>query len=180
VKAAARALLIALPAVAVPAVTAAAGHDAGLAACRAIAADAARLACYDRLAGEASGPAAAPLPAPTPIGPVPTAGAPAQPAPVPTPEELFGRDAVAAEAIVRESAGIGQMEELRQPVASVGRNAEGRLVIALANGQAWLQVDGPAPRLAAGEEARIRRAAFGSYLLTTPAVTRGIRVRRIR
>jgi hypothetical protein len=170
------ALVTALAALAIPP-RAAAGDETELAACRAIAADAARLACYDRLAARA---AESPVAASTPVQSSTAAVAPQPSGPVPTPEDLFGRDAVAAEAIVRESAGIGQLEEIRQPVTSVSRNAEGRLLIALANGQAWLQLDGPVPRLAAGDEVRIRRAALGSYLMAAPGTTRGLRVRRIR
>jgi hypothetical protein len=114
----------------------------------------------------------------------PAAGAVGAAAPAlsatPSPEELFGRDAVASEAIVRQAAGIGQLEEMRVRIAHVQTDPYGKLILTLANGQVWSQLDSPAPKIRTGEEALIRRAAIGSYLLIRDAGGRGIRVRRSR
>jgi hypothetical protein len=148
--------------------------------CRAISHDAARLACYDRLAGEATSQLP---PAPTSVAPpAPQSGkaaAAASPA-APTPEELFGLDPAASEEIVRRASGIGRLEEIRQQVAVLRTNPEGKLVMTLDSGQVWAQVDTLALRLAEGDQVRIRRAAMGSYLLAPEGVTRAIRVRRVR
>ncbi len=144
--------------------------------------DAKRLACYDQFAAAlaaetppdapevaAASPIASPAPGPASAGP----GSP-------TPEELFGRDAVAAERLVRESAGIERLEEIHRRVVAARVNPAGKLVITLDNGQVWEQIDSPMPRITAGTEVRIRSAAFGSYLLGTENTPRGVRVRRLR
>jgi hypothetical protein len=155
------------------------GNAADWRDCRAIADDAARLACYDRLASEAAG-----APESGPVDDVAAradaAQSPSPAGPPPTPEDLFGRDAVAAEQIVRETAGIGRLDAMTGRVAELRRDPEGNLLLTLEGGQVWRQVDGPAPRLAIGDDIRIRRAAFGSYLLAAPGTTRTFRVRRLR
>jgi len=150
--------------------------------CRAMADDAKRLACYDQFAAALA--RETPPDAPEVATASPTAGPAASPAPAgpaaPTPEELFGRDAVAAEQLVRESAGIERLEEIRRRVVAVRVNPASKLVITLDNGQVWEQIDSPMPRISAGTEVHIRSAAFGSYLLGTDNTPRGVRVRRLR
>lgn len=152
--------------------------------CRSLTDPAERLACYDRLADAAGPEARSGQPKPDPA----TASAAPEPAPspsptgpaAPTPEELFGRDAVAAEQLVRESAGIERLEEIHRRVVAVRVSPASKLVITLDNGQVWEQIDSPMPRITAGTEVRIRSAAFGSYLLGTENTPRGVRVRRLR
>lgn len=142
-----------------------AGDDAALARCRAIGNDAERLACYDaaldRLAGE-------PAPSAAPATPAPTA------------EDLFGRDPVIASEAVQRSSGIEPLEQLAQRIAGARTDGSGRPVLTLENGQVWLQLDSPPVRFEAGEAVRIRRAAFGSYLLVRDRGGRSIRVRRLQ
>lgn len=141
--------------------------------CRAIAEDAARLACYDRLAKAQAVPA---KPEAAPPAPGPASPGVAEP----TPEELFGHDPATSEAMVREAAGIGRVDEIRSRVAAVRSAPDGKLVLTLDNNQVWAQLDSPAPGVAPGAEVSIRRAAFGSYLLSVAGTPRGIRVRRVR
>jgi hypothetical protein len=141
--------------------------DAALRACRTISADAARLACFDRLVDGTAEPAAAAA----------SAAAPAPPQP--TPEQLFGRDAAESEAIVRQSAGIGRAQELSLTVTAWRAGAHDKAEVTFSNGQVWQQLDSPLARLKPGDQVVIRRAAFGSYLMTRPGGGRSIRMRRI-
>lgn len=158
------------------AITASAAADS-LSACRSIAEDAARLVCYDALADQSVKVATPPMPA---VDPARAAAAAAQGAapPPPSPEELFGRDAVQSEDMVRRAAGIGRVEEIRGRVESVQLDPYRKLVLTLDNGQVWSQVDSPSPNFRSGDEVRIRRAAMGSYLLNRVDGERTIRVRR--
>jgi len=144
----------------------ASGTDGSLSACRSIAEDVARLACYDALA-EPPVPVLASIPA-------------GDATPPPTPAELFGRDAGESEDIVLRAAGIEQIEELRARVTGVRLDAYGKLTVTLDNGQVWSQIDSPALNLKSGDEVRIRRAAMGSYLLAEVDGKRSSRVRRSR
>ena len=138
--------------------TAATGADT-LADCRAIADDAARLACYDALAGSAAPLAAAP--------------APAAAATTPSAEEMFGRDTES----LRRATGV-ELDEITGTVAAVQTAYGGKIVLQLDNGQVWAQVDTTPIDLRTGEAIRIRRAALGSYLLSEVGHNRSIRVRR--
>jgi hypothetical protein len=125
----------------------------------------ARLACYDALADASATP-----------------GPPAPPPATPTATDLFGRDGSTAAAELATAAGVVELEELVATAAGVTRTADGRLRLDLDNGQAWLQADTRRATVNPGVEVRIRRAAFGSYLLSTTNSDRrsALRVRRIR
>jgi hypothetical protein len=168
------------------------GAAGTLLACRGIIDQGARLSCYDALTDESSkaGPAPASAPAPTPApvaaaaapvatdGIAATASRPEATPPVPSPEELFGRDPVESEGIVRHAAGIEPVDELHAHVANAQVDASGKLIVTLDNGQVWSQIDSPPLNLKNGAEVRIHRAAMGSYLLTGAESKRSIRVRR--
>lgn len=161
-----------------------AADDAALRACRGIADDARRLACYDALAGAPDTKPASTPQSPTTsavAAPAPAAAAatPANPS-APSPEELFGRDAAQSGEIIRQAAGIPQLDRLRTRITAVAEDPAGKAIVTMANGQVWNQIDRPPARLAPGEEIEIRRAAMGSFLLVRDAGGRGIRVRRIR
>lgn len=146
--------------------SAAAGDD--LAACRAISDDRGRLACYDALADALADAA-------------PSPGATAPRLATPTATDLFGLDSSSAVAGLGAAAGINPLDELVATVTGVARAADGRLSVDLDNGQSWVQVDTRRATLSTGVEVRIRRAAFGSYLLSPTGDRRSaLRVRRIR
>lgn len=133
----------------------------GLDSCRSIVSDGERLACYDALASDK--PPASDAAAPTTI----------------SAESLFGRDAAQTSAVLQQQTGITPPETLDTGIRSVETRASGKLLITIANGQRWEQIDGRPPDLAAGDQVRIRKGAFGSYLLYKQAGGRSIRVRRI-
>lgn len=135
-----------------------------LATCASIDAPAARLACYDRLAGRA----APPQPTPAPTATAPTVPAPA----APTPKESFGLYAAEHPAPPKPPA------ELKVPVVALGVSASGNPTVTLEGGQLWV-LDEPDPLLAIGDRVSIHRAALGSFLMSTPSGRRH-RVVRLR
>ena len=168
-----------------------------LQACASIAEDAARLACYDRLAGRAAGKAAPAAPASTggatrsPSLPAAAAnGVPAAAAPPPAAASAAGASAAppaaAAAPLPKESFGSYAAEHPTPPAAksleaavvALGRSASGRMTVQLEGGALW-ELDEPDPLLAVGELVTITRASLGSYLMQTPS-RRTHRVRRLR
>lgn len=136
-------------------------------ACAAIADDAARLACYDSAVGR--------------MQEAQTRG------------DLVAVDRVQAEEIGRDSFGLqipsvtrilgmgedGGVQEVTLQVAEVRVRLDGKAVITMTNGQRWEQIDGEAPRrLRVGDEVTVRRASFGSYMMSLPNGGRALRVRR--
>lgn len=148
-------LLVALAATGAP------GQVTGPAACRAIADDAARLRCYDAAVATAT-------PAQPPVATAPGLRA----------EDLFGQPGEAARTTATRELGLPDPPSLEAGVAATARNAAGKLVITLDNGQVWSQVDTTVLQLAAGDRVVIRKSALGSYLLQKPAGGRSLRVRR--
>jgi len=147
-----------------------------LAACAAIAAPEARLACYDRLAHAAAAKAPAPASAPT---------ATSSPSPAPA-TAAAPAAASAGAALPKESFGLYSAEHPTPPpatdtlqarVQSFGRNANGRPTVALAGEGLW-ELDDSDPLLAVGDTVTIKRASLGSFILTTPG-KRTHRVRRL-
>jgi hypothetical protein len=149
-----------------------AADDAAFIACRDIAADPQRLACYDAAARAVTSD----MPERSTAGATPVA----TPASRIDPEALFGLEAGATNEVLRSSSGIGDLTAMQSRVTAVGRAADGRLVITLANGQLWAQSDTEKLPVAAGDTVRIREASFGSFLLSRESGKRSIRVRRIR
>jgi hypothetical protein len=145
--------------------------DDDLATCRGIADDRARLACYDAVAAATAVPVAS---AATPAAP------PVVPAPAPTAVELFGRDSDSAAEALGAAAGVAPLAGLSATLTNVARAPDGRLMLTLDNGQAWSQVDTRRVVLQAGDAVVIRRAALGSYLLSTGRRQASVRVRRDR
>jgi hypothetical protein len=126
----------------------------GLNDCRTITDDRQRLACYDAFANR--------------ITPVNISA-----------ESLFGRDAAQTSAVLQRQTGINPPQILDVEIRSIETRADGKLQLSLQNDQRWEQIDGRPLHLAAGDQASIRKGAFGSYLLYKPAGGRGMRVRRI-
>ena len=126
-----------------------------LKACAALAAPAPRLACYDELAGRQPSPA-----------PVAAPAARADPAPT----QSFGLYAAEHPAPT-----ISNTVSAR--ILAVGSSANGHPTVTLEGGQRW-ELDGPDALLADGDAITIKRAAFGSFLMTTQQ-GRMHRVRRL-
>lgn len=145
----------------------------------------ARLACYDRLAvavvelglaasrkGSAAmdGATGAATGAATAAGAAAGSAAAAQPTPAANPEQDFGMARRADESVDSISAGV------------VGgfQGWSGSTRFELDNGQVWIQADSGRFDYS-GEDRRvaIRRAAFGSFMLSPEGLNRSVRVRRV-
>jgi len=183
--------LLPLAGLGVPFATAQATGDSvsatALKACAVIVAPSERLACYDQLAGrEPAAAAAAPLvsapsgasvatnvpsspPVAPPVNAPPGASVAAQtppaapPLPAPTPKQSFGL--YAAEHPVAPS--VASTPSLTAIVLAFGMSSNGRPTVTLEGGQLW-ELDNSDPLLKTGESVIIKRAALGSFLLTTP------------
>lgn len=173
--------------------------DASLTPCVEIADDAARLACYDRVAGRAtaapvtSAPAAAASATAAPAAAASATAAPATAAPataapattvVPPATAASGNDPVAefglSQQAIKQRDPEGWVDSISGTVRGVTQNASGRYVVELDNGQVWAQAETDAyPVLKAGDAISIRRAAVGSFVLTGPRSV-AWRVRRLR
>jgi hypothetical protein len=93
--------------------------------------------------------------------------------PAPAPKEAFGLYAV-EHPVAPKSA----TDSITAKVVGLGLGANGRQTVSLEGGPLW-ELDGSDALLADGDSVTIKRAALGSYLLTTPA-GRTHRVRRLR
>lgn len=148
-----------------------------LSRCASIASPGSRLACYDALAHRAPEvvPAAAAslsaTPAyvapPAPVAPAATSTATASPAAVaavapPDDPKSFGLSAVQ-----RHVAVVGPKEESGR-IVSLAANQAGHSTIVLDSGQTWAVLDDDG-FVSNGDHITIKRAALGSYLMTTPS-----------
>jgi hypothetical protein len=108
--------------------------------CAALSAPAERLACYDALAGKIGVHVAA----------LPTV----------VPEKVFGLSAM-------QRGPVEEVKAITGKVTRFGQSKDGKPTIALDNDQVW-ELDSSNPLLVVGDAVTIRRAALGSFLLTTP------------
>jgi hypothetical protein len=138
----------------------------GLAHCAAIAGRDDRLACYDALATQ--DPTSARTSAPTSTGSV---APPATKAPGPA---ASAKASVPSDPDRPEDFGLSPAQKAPPKTTSItarvvgfARNKEGAVVVNLDNGQSW-ELDEGDPLLASGDSVTIRRAALGSFVLTTP------------
>ena len=152
-----------------------------LRACAAIDATGSRLDCYDRLAGRSPTPTPTPTPPPrTParlaprpaVAPTGAAASVVAPTPASAPNASFGLYALEHPAPPKAAALVGIK------VVAVADHDDGSQTVTLAGGQLW-KLDSADPLLAAGDAVTIRRAALGSFLMSTPT-GRTHRVRRLR
>ena len=149
--------------------SAAISTESGLARCATIVEADARLACYDALAGRATrNNSSVPVPVPAPA-PDRASAAPPDPA---VATGNFGLSAVQQHTADQGPTAI----EARITKVIVDQSQRGYLV--LDNGQTWAITEGEM-LLDAGEAVTIRRAALGSFMLTS-ASKRSYHVRRIR
>lgn len=176
-----------------------------LQACRAIASDTDRLACFDALTAglpatasggveasvEAPDDARVPVAAQPPAAPAPpvaTQAAPATPqAPVasapsapaqassPSPETSADPTATFGAPKVVETQ---EPQELIAEVARIERTPYGKLILYLENGQVWQQLDSRRSTIRAGDTIRIRVTLSGAYQLNKREGGSSIQVRR--
>ena len=127
-----------------------------LAQCARLRNNAERLACYDSLA---------------------TSGSPQQPA---TDEDMFGMRSEISRNVASTSSAPArqQTESITANVQELQRAADGRLVIALDNGQRWRQESSTELLLEVGDAVTIERGAMSSFRLTS-AKKRFARVKRV-
>lgn len=95
---------------------------------------------------------------------------------LPSLAQVFGRTEDAGKPLTQE------VDEVTLPIASITINrVTHKALITLENGQAWEQIDSealPRSKIRKAKEATIRKAAFGSFLMTINGGS-GIRVRRV-
>jgi hypothetical protein len=134
-----------------------------LARCAAIRADTERLACYDRLSVSFQAQSR------TPSGDSAPRPKPAQPA-----------DAVQTFGLSKQQLHEAPQtpEAVTGAVKSISTDANGNVYVLLDNGQTWTFADANA-LLRVGDTVVVKRAALGSFLLSTPS-RRTYRVRRIK
>jgi hypothetical protein len=98
-----------------------------------------------------------------------------------TPEERFGySDVRAREERALERDGDWQLTELVATVAAVSVRPDGKRVMTLGNGQVWAETNlDHRFRVSTGEQIRIRNAALGTFLMSTPS-NRSTRVTRLK
>jgi len=168
--------LAALAGLGVAAVTAVPAHAgtvsmSELKACAAISAPMDRLACYDSLAGLATPKPSAPAAtlsqtqAPANVQSPPLVSPPLQvPPPATAPParaDTFGLFAAEHPAAPRGA------ESISAKVVALGTSTTGRQTVTLDGGGQW-ELEDLDPVIKTGDSVTIQRAAFGSFLLTTP------------
>jgi hypothetical protein len=161
--------------------SAVAGSDENLRSCRAIALDAERLACYDRVADRLLRSLAASPEGGSPKPPALAAGAPKGSA-ADSPERpvvAFGRSDTSSARDLRDALGVEEAREIRSDVASVSVTADRKRVIGLANGQTWLQKDTAPISLRVGDLVVVQKGALGAYYLRRASGGRMIAVRLV-
>lgn len=151
-------------------------------ACRATAADAQRLACYDAAAagldaGETAGGAVAVTPG---SGGAPAATAGNMQAGTMQAGNMRAGDMRTAPIAPTIRGGMPEAEPYRvtAKVERILAQRSGRSVFYMSNGQVWTQVEAETVRnVRAGDEVTINSASFGSFLMSSPRGGRAIRVR---
>lgn len=92
----------------------------------------------------------------------------------------FGLTLGSINPFTRDSEATPPLDAVEGRLASARQGGDGKWIFVLEDGAEWAQVEPlsfylrPAP----GDAIRIRRAAFGSYLLSLPTFNQAIRVRR--
>lgn len=148
-----------------PTVAAAAGTETPQ-QCAKVGDDAARLACYDRIFRGAGASRDATS---TATASAVAAGAAAPGATVSNTKDDFGLTEAAKRARDPEKAKVEMPDSVTDKVASVGHKLTGEMVVTLANGQVWVQIESDSrARVGVGQTVTIRKASLGSYLMVGP------------
>ena len=170
---------------------ASAAEDVGdaLRACRAETDDARRLACYDRVTGQArpqpaavAAPKTSASPPPAPPKPAAASASPAAAAPAAaTAEDKFGRErAMAAEEEKRKADESRELGELSAVVTDIDTRIDGLMTITLDNGQVWRQNTPDSKfRLKTGDHVRIQPGSLKSFIMSGPS-KHSTRVTRVK
>jgi hypothetical protein len=145
--------------------------------------DAERLTCYDQAFGKSQAASSAPNEPMTPVAaPTPAATTPAAAVATPTAAEVqeFGFKRAELDRKKADAEKTPAAPDRITARISAVEYLGNRFIIALDNGQAWLQVEGemrvqPTP----GDLITVRRAVLGSYLLTGPQKI-AVRVQRVK
>ncbi len=145
-----------------------------LAACRAIEADAERVACYDAIAhGQVEEDDLAVVPAAAAIEVAPS------PAVTASADEDFGKlptnDDLTRDSEEPESE---DADQITATVTSVREYKRDRFVVNLDNGQEWRQTSASTLRLDVGDKIVIRKAALGSFKMAKVGSSHSMKVRR--
>ena len=137
-----------------------------------------RLACYDRIFRDKAGSGAPGEPAVAAAGAAAASGVVA--AAASNPQQDFGLTEAAKRALDPEKAKIEMPESVTDKVTAVGHRPTGELIVTLANGQVWVQIESDSrANVGVGQTVTIKKASLGSYLLIGPD-KRATRVRRIK
>jgi len=141
---------------------------ARLMACRSIADDSARLACFDASAGaldtaERSGE----------VVMIDRAGV------AETRRQLFGFEMPSLPRLFGPDSAAAELDSIETTLRSASLVGEGRWIFRLEDGGVWRQIDSERVRFEnrPGEAVRVRKASLGSFLLTVGG-SRAVRVRR--
>ena len=94
----------------------------------------------------------------------------------------FGDEAIAD---VRRDKDGKRIKSINAQVVEISLNSMGRATVSLDNGQVWRQLDSDDKKLHFGKRerlftAKVKRSAFGNYMMTVNELHRTIRVRRIK
>ena len=100
----------------------------------------------------------------------------------PSADDLFGSEDLSA---VKRKKREEKPKSLQAIVVEIARNAQGRYVIVLENGQVWRQLKADNARLLVPKDlqnspATIRRRSFGSFLFSFNANNRAVKVERLK
>jgi hypothetical protein len=199
------AAMVLLPLLVWPRAGSAAPMDAAaLARCSSIAANDARLACYDALARRAGLPAPAAESAPAASGTASPAAvaskaraAPAAPSAAPAPAAATAATAAPAPpasaaapagdpsdpqnfglSLAQQHLAFAGVQSIAARIDALSTDQNNQTHVILDNGQSWLLLDGDG-WVSQGQAVTIKRAALGSFMLTTPS-HHSYRVRRLR
>lgn len=145
-------------------------------ACASVAEDAARLACFDNAVATLRTQEEAGLVRTIDVARIQTIEKEAFGFSMPSLPALFSRSASDADKVKRED-----IDEITVAVKSARiQGVTGKAIVVLENGQTWEQIDTakiPASSLRKAKEARVRKAALGSFMMTVDG-GRSFRVKR--
>jgi len=156
--------------------------------CRDLPSDEVRVFCYDsavdrsRQRGGSPPPTTHASPPPVPAAtavPVATAAASGGAASEISQEDLFGKNGDEVQRTVEEVTGNERIENLNARITELRQAGYERVAMTLDNGQTWQQIDSSSLRLRVGDDVRIERASFGSFMLQKVGSKRTMRVKRL-